>query len=128
MAELPPRDAADRPPGQPHASGVSTTARPDRDAAGSGYSTWDEEGFSGWAWFTGGLMGLVGAFGHARRVTSGLGTEACRGAQVAVALVEVGRHGAATRDVVGHLGQRRESRRGAVGLADRDGPVEPHDR
>ena len=62
MAELPPRDAADRAPGQPRASGVSTAARPGREDAGSGYSTWAEEGFSGWAWFTGGLMGLVGVF------------------------------------------------------------------
>jgi hypothetical protein len=28
----------------------------------SGYSTYAEEGFSGWAWFAGGLMGLVGIF------------------------------------------------------------------
>ena len=60
MAELPPRDSADRPPGQPRASGVSTAARPGRE--GAGYSTWAEDGFSGWAWFTGGLMGLVGLF------------------------------------------------------------------
>jgi len=32
------------------------------DASGSGYSMYTEEGFSGWAWFTGGLIGLVGLF------------------------------------------------------------------
>ena len=58
MAELPPRDAAGRAPGQPPASGVGTAARP----GDTGYSTWAEDGFSGWAWFTGGLMGLVGLF------------------------------------------------------------------
>jgi hypothetical protein len=30
--------------------------------AGSGSSTYAEDGFSGWAWFTGALMGLVGIF------------------------------------------------------------------
>jgi hypothetical protein len=28
----------------------------------SGYSMWVEEGFSGWAWFAGGLLTLVGLF------------------------------------------------------------------
>ncbi len=75
-----------------------------------------------------GLMGLVGAFLQTRGVASGLGVQARRGAEIAVALVEVSGDGAATRDVVGNLGQRREPGRGAVGLADRNGPVEPDDR
>ena len=62
MVEPPPRDAADRTPGQPGASGVSTAPRTGRQESGSGYSTWAEDGFSGWAWFAGGLMGLVGLF------------------------------------------------------------------
>jgi hypothetical protein len=35
---------------------------PRSDAPGPGYSMYAEEGVSGWAWFTGGLMGLVGLF------------------------------------------------------------------
>ncbi len=62
MVEPPPRDAADRTPGGPPASGVGTAARTGRQESGSGYSTWDEDGFSGWAWFAGGLMVLVGLF------------------------------------------------------------------
>jgi len=37
-------------------------APPRRAASGSGYPTYAEDDFSGWAWFTGGLMGLVGIF------------------------------------------------------------------
>jgi hypothetical protein len=55
MVEPPPRDAPDRTPGQPRASGVDTAARTGRQGSGSGYSTWAEDGFSGWAWFAGGL-------------------------------------------------------------------------
>jgi hypothetical protein len=62
MVEPPPRDAPDRTPGQPRASGVDTAARTGRQGSGSGYSTWAEDGFSGWAWFAGGLMVLVGLF------------------------------------------------------------------
>lgn len=46
-----------------------------------------------------GLMGLVGAFLQTRGVASGLGVQARRGAEITVALVEVGGDGAATRDV-----------------------------
>jgi hypothetical protein len=35
---------------------------PRSDVPGPGYSMYAEEGVSGWAWFTGGLMGLVGLF------------------------------------------------------------------
>ena len=38
------------------------THHPRSDASGSAYSMYTEEGFSGWAWFTGGLIGLVGLF------------------------------------------------------------------
>ncbi|CCH89024.1 Integral membrane protein of unknown function (modular protein) [Modestobacter italicus] len=62
MVEPPPRDTPDRTPGRPPASGVGTATRTGRQATGSGYSTWTEEGFSGWAWFAGGLMVLVGLF------------------------------------------------------------------
>lgn len=62
MTELPRGDVPSQSPGQPRASGFSTQAPPGRDDPGSGYSMWVEEGFSGWAWFTGGLMGLVGIF------------------------------------------------------------------
>ena len=37
-------------------------APPRRSASGSGLSTYTEDDFSGWGWFTGGLMGLVGIF------------------------------------------------------------------
>src|SRR3954453_9650219 len=47
MADLPPCEA--EPPPRPAASG-------------SGYPTHAEDDFSGWAWFIGGLMGLVGIF------------------------------------------------------------------
>jgi hypothetical protein len=62
MVESPHSDVYGRTPGQPRAPGLSTQAPPGRKDPGSGYSTWAEEGFSGWAWFTGGLMGLVGLF------------------------------------------------------------------
>ena len=62
MVELPRSDVPGRTPGQPRAPGLSSQAPPGRDAPGSGYSMYAEEGVSGWAWFTGGLMGLVGLF------------------------------------------------------------------
>src|SRR5215212_6147384 len=43
----------------PHSDASARTAAP---ARGSGYSMYAEDGFSGWAWFAGGLMGLVGLF------------------------------------------------------------------
>jgi hypothetical protein len=39
-----------------------TEAPPRRAASGSDYPTYAEDDFAGWAWFTGGLMGLVGVF------------------------------------------------------------------
>jgi hypothetical protein len=62
MVEFPQSDVNGRSPGQPRAPGLSTQPPPGRENPGSGYSMWAEEGFSGWAWFTGGLMGLVGLF------------------------------------------------------------------
>jgi hypothetical protein len=62
MVEFPRSDVPGRTPGQPRAPGLSTQAPPGRDDPGSGYSMYAEEGVSGWAWFTGGLMGLVGLF------------------------------------------------------------------
>jgi hypothetical protein len=62
MAELPRSDVSGRTSGRARASGSSTPASPGRDDPGAGYSMWIEEGFSGWAWFTGGLFGLVGLF------------------------------------------------------------------
>ncbi|NYJ06922.1 DUF7144 family membrane protein [Petropleomorpha daqingensis] len=37
-------------------------APPRSETARSAYPTYAEDDFSGWAWFTGGLMGLVGVF------------------------------------------------------------------
>ena len=62
MTELPRGDVPGRSSGQDRASGLSTQAPPGRDDPGSGYSMYAEEGVSGWAWFTGTLMGLVGIF------------------------------------------------------------------
>src|SRR5215213_3764608 len=62
MTEFPRSDVPGQSPGQPRVSGLATQAKPGPDAAGSGYSMYAEEGFSGWAWFTGGLIGLVGLF------------------------------------------------------------------
>jgi hypothetical protein len=62
MVEPPRSDAPGRTPGQPRAPGASTQAPPRRDDRRSGYSVFEEEGVSGWAWFTGALMGLVGLF------------------------------------------------------------------
>jgi hypothetical protein len=52
MAELPRSDVTSRSP----------QAAPARDDPGSGYSMYAEEGFSGWAWFTAVVIGLVGLF------------------------------------------------------------------
>src|SRR5918997_6143408 len=62
MAELPRSDVSGRTSGQPRAQGLSTQVAPGGDRPRSGYSMYAEEGVSGWAWFTGGLMGLVGLF------------------------------------------------------------------
>src|SRR3954452_22375045 len=62
MVELPRTDVPGRTPGQPRPPTTGTQTPPDREHPGSGYSTFVEDGFSGWAWFTGVLMGLVGLF------------------------------------------------------------------
>jgi len=62
MVELPRSGAPGPMPDKPGASGLTTQARPGAEDPGSGYSMYVEEGVSGWAWFTGGLMVLVGIF------------------------------------------------------------------
>ena len=62
MAELPGTDGPGRQPGLPRASQPLTQVAPRRDSTGAGYSTMVEDGFSGWGWFAGGLLGLVGLF------------------------------------------------------------------
>jgi hypothetical protein len=62
MVELPRSDVPGRPPSQPRASDPGTQAQPGRDDPGARYSMYVEEGVSGWAWFTGGLLGLIGLF------------------------------------------------------------------
>jgi hypothetical protein len=62
MAELPRSDVPGRPHGQPHASSPSTQTPPRRDETRTGSSTVVEDSFSGWVWFAGGLLVLVGLF------------------------------------------------------------------
>ena len=62
MAEFPRTDVPAPSPDQPVATGVSTQASLEREDLGSGYSMYAEEGFSGWAWFTAVVIGLVGLF------------------------------------------------------------------
>ena len=62
MAELQPSDVPGRASGRPRAAEPLTEVQPRREEAGGGYSTMVEDGFSGWAWFAGGLLGLVGLF------------------------------------------------------------------
>jgi hypothetical protein len=69
----------------PSSDGLTTAPPPGREKPGSGYSMYAEEGFSGWAWFTGGLMGLVGLF----QVMTGI-----------VALAGAGYYTAPTRNLV----------------------------
>ncbi len=64
------------------------------------------------------------AFGEAGRLPGGLGVEAGRGRQVAVALVQVGGDGGVAGQGGVELGQGGQAGPRAVGLADRDGPVE----
>ena len=59
MADLHGSDVSGRPVGPAGAAGPSTQAPPRRKG---GYSTVVEDGFSGWNWFAGGLLGLVGLF------------------------------------------------------------------
>jgi hypothetical protein len=60
MADLHRSDVSGRPVTQAGAAGPTTQASPRRK--GGGYSTVVEDGFSGWNWFAGGLLGLVGLF------------------------------------------------------------------
>ena len=60
MVEPTRSDVSGRPPGQPRAPGAMTQVPPRRDHTRAGYSTVVEDGFSGWGWFAGLLMGLVG--------------------------------------------------------------------
>jgi hypothetical protein len=62
MVEPPRTHVPGRTAGQPRSPDPAPQARPSRHDPGSGYSTYVEDGFSGWAWFTGVLMGLVGLF------------------------------------------------------------------
>jgi hypothetical protein len=61
MAERPRSDVPGRPHGQPSTTGL-TEAPPRRSDTRPGYSTMVEDGFSAWAWFAGGVLGLVGLF------------------------------------------------------------------
>jgi hypothetical protein len=70
MVEVPRSDVPGSTPGEPGASGLGTQARPGREDPGSGYSMYVEEGVSGWAWFTGGLMVLVGIFQFIAGITA----------------------------------------------------------
>jgi hypothetical protein len=60
MAELPGSDVAGRP--ESHAADSDTQVAPRRDHRRAPSSTVIEDGFSGWGWFAGGLLGLVGLF------------------------------------------------------------------
>jgi hypothetical protein len=60
MAELPGSDVAGRP--ESHAAGSLTQDPPPRTHHRAPSSTVVEDGFSGWGWFAGGLLGLVGLF------------------------------------------------------------------
>jgi hypothetical protein len=62
MAEPTRSDVPGRPPAQPRAPGSVTQVPPRRENTRAGYSTVVEDGFSGWGWFAGGLLGLVGLF------------------------------------------------------------------
>jgi hypothetical protein len=62
MTDVPRGDVPSRSPGQPRAAVLPTETSPGGDDRGAGYSMWVEEGFAGWAWFAGGLMGLIGIF------------------------------------------------------------------
>ena len=62
MVDLPQGVVPGRTPDQPAAPGVATQDPPGRHQPGSGRSVFAEEGISGWAWFTGVLMGLAGLF------------------------------------------------------------------
>jgi hypothetical protein len=59
MAELPGSDVAGRP--ESHAAGPLAQDPPPRGHRAPS-STVIEDGFSGWGWFAGGLLGLVGLF------------------------------------------------------------------
>jgi len=62
MAELQHGDVPGRSSDQPRVSDPLTQAQPRREGTGAGYSTMAEGGLSGWGWFAGGLLALVGLF------------------------------------------------------------------
>lgn len=64
MAEVPRTDVPGPPPGQPIASGSLIQAPPRGEGRGADRTpVWEAgDGFSSWAWFAGGLLGLVGLF------------------------------------------------------------------
>src|SRR4051794_25512690 len=76
----------------------------------------------------GGLAGLVIAVREGWGVAGGESVEPGGAQEVAVLLVEVGGDRVVARHVLVDLGQRRQPGGRAVGLADRNRPVEPHDR
>src|SRR3954453_8611680 len=75
-----------------------------------------------------GLARLVVALGEVRRVLRGVRVETGGELEVAVLLVEMRRDRLAARDALVDLGECGQPRGRAVGLADRDGTVESHDR
>jgi len=60
VADVQSSEVSGRSSGQAPDPGAVSQAEPRRQNAG--YSTMVEDGFSGWGWFTGGLMGLIGLF------------------------------------------------------------------
>jgi hypothetical protein len=62
MVDTPRGTVPGRTTGQPLAPGGTTQGSPAPHVPGANRSVFAEEGFSGWAWFTGVLMGLVGLF------------------------------------------------------------------
>jgi hypothetical protein len=68
------------------------------------------------------------AFGKVGRRSGGVGVEPRRGHQIAGTLVVLGRGGGMPGQGGVELHKGGEAGPGAVGPADRDGPVEAHDR
>ena len=85
MAEVQRNDVSGRSSGQARDPGAATEAEPRPAGTRAGYSTMVEDGFSGWGWFTAGLLGLLGLF----QIIAGI-----------VALAGPGYYTAPTRDLV----------------------------
>jgi len=82
--------AAGRPTDQLRAEDVATQIpTPRQENTGTGYSTVEQDGFSGWGWFTGGLLMLIGVF----QIMAGI-----------VALAGPSYYTAPSRDLVVHAG------------------------